>query len=64
MQAKLKRIPRNNSKTREETIDEVPNIDAPMEPIEDTMIGEYSDAPVLEIANEPDAVEDTSNVYE
>ena len=35
-----------------------------MEPIDDTMIGEDSDAPVLEIVNEPDAMEDTSNFYE
>ena len=52
------------SKKREEVIEEFPNIDAPMEPIDDTMSGEDSDKPVLEPVNEPDATEDTCNFYE
>ena len=47
------------SKKRKEIIEEVPKHDAPMEPIDGTMIGEDSDAPVLEPVNEPDAMEDT-----
>ena len=35
-----------------------------MKTIDDTMIGEDSDAPVLEPVNETDATEDTSNFYE
>ena len=35
-----------------------------MEPIDDAMIGEDSDVPVLEHVNEPDAMEDIPNCYE
>ena len=35
-----------------------------MEPIDDAMIGEDSDAPVLESVNEPDDMQDTYNFYE
>ena len=52
------------SKKRKGIIKEVPNIDAPMETVDDTMIGEDSDVPVLETMNEPDAIQDIHNFYE
>ena len=41
-------------KTREEIIQDVPAVDTPMEPFDDTVIGEDSDALVLQPVSEPD----------
>jgi hypothetical protein len=56
--------PKKILKKREEIIEEVPAVDTPMEPLDDTIIGEDSDATVLEPMNEPDDMLDTSNFYE
>ena len=56
--------PKKILKKQEEIIEEVPVVDAPMEPLDDTMIGEDSDAVVLESMNEPDDMQDTSNFHE
>jgi len=56
--------PKKILKKREEITEDTPAVDAPMEPLDDTMIGEDSDAPVLEAMNEPDDMIDTSNFYE
>ena len=56
--------PKKIPQKRGEITEDNPAVDAPMEPLDDTMIGEDSDAPVLEPMNEPDDMIDTSNFHE
>ena len=53
--------PKKILKKRGEIIEYTPTVYAPMEPLDDTMIAEDSDAPVLEPMNERDDLIDTSN---